>query len=131
MFLHCTALTQFTISSYVTFIGEVAFSNTGLTAVQLPFSVTFIDGLAFSNTPLTDITIPAAVTLIGDFAFQGCANLQTVTLLRPAAQGLTALGRDALSGTDINKITVPTQACVDAYSAAPNWTHFAPLFQTA
>jgi len=56
-FAYCISLTNVTISSGVSSIGDVAF---------------------WSCTSLTNVTIPASVTNIGDAAFSECANLRGV-----------------------------------------------------
>jgi len=69
-----------TIPEGVTVIGDFAFSNTGLTAVQLPRSLTELGILAFAGTKISTIILPAGLTRIGIGAFSDCVSLKTVTL---------------------------------------------------
>ena len=61
------SLTQITIPSSVTSIGDSAFSDcSSLTQITIPSSVTTIGDSAFSDcSSLTQITIPSSVTSIG------------------------------------------------------------------
>ena len=102
-FCSCANLASVTIPEGVMSIGEIAFSDTGLTTVEIPASVTSIEvgvfagcsaltsvtipnGVtsigngAFTQSGLTSINIPATVTSIGNSAFADCSNLETITL---------------------------------------------------
>lgn len=71
----------------VTNIGIDAFSYcTGLTSVTIPNSVTYIGERAFMNCGLTSVTIPYSVTSIGDDAFSGCGGLTSVNYTGTIAQ---------------------------------------------
>lgn len=60
----------------VTEIGAHACNNCiYLTEVTLPSTLTTIGDYAFENTKITSVTIPANVTSIGDWAFQNCSQL--------------------------------------------------------
>ncbi|MBR4444108.1 MAG: leucine-rich repeat domain-containing protein, partial [Clostridia bacterium] len=86
---HCNEnLTQVTIPSSVTSVGESAFAScSGITNVSLGSSV--IGKEMFQGcSGLTQITIPSNVTDIGMSAFSGCSNLATVTFT-PAETGKT------------------------------------------
>lgn len=81
-FKNMTKLTDLTIGSSVTSIGEDAFSGcSSLTSVIIPNSVTSIGASAFSDcNGLTSLTIGNGVTSIGNEAFSGCGGLTSVTI---------------------------------------------------
>ena len=67
------------ITDGITKIAGDAFSGvTGLTELTIPSSVTSIGDNAFLWSGLTSITIPSSVTSIGYGAFEGCSNLTNV-----------------------------------------------------
>ena len=80
----CSSLTQITIPSSVTSIGESAFRGcSSLTQITftIPSSVTSIGEFAFSYCPsLTQITILSSVTSIGNSAFIFCRSLAQITI---------------------------------------------------
>ena len=81
-FMHCSSLTQITIPSSVTSIGDSAFfSCSSLVQITIPLSVTSIGVYAFrSCSSLTQVTIPLSVTSIGSSAFSFCLSLKQVTI---------------------------------------------------
>ena len=80
-FYWCTNLTNLTIGTNVTSIGEGAFEDTGLTSVTIPDSVTSIGDSAFYGCfALSNISIPNSVTNIGDGAFFDCTSLSAITV---------------------------------------------------
>ena len=69
------------IPNSVTFIGDYAFSGTGLTSITIPNSVISIGYAAFSQCDgLSSVTIPNSVTTIGNSAFSDCDDLSSVTI---------------------------------------------------
>lgn len=74
-----------------TFLGDDAFSNTGLTAVTIPDRFTSIpERFLFGCSQLTSVTLPANLTSIGREAFAGTAVAQfnlpnTITNIGPGA----------------------------------------------
>lgn len=69
-FNQCVNLKGITIPDSVTYIGAIAFKNTGLSSITIPHSVTSIEYAAFQNCEnLKSVTIPADVEYIGLYAF--------------------------------------------------------------
>ena len=104
-FALCSNLTDMSLPSTVTSIGNDAFGGTGL--YSLPFSdgVTSIGSSAFSGCDnLKEVNIPASVQTIGAHAFGGCENLETVTL----AESIRNIEDGTFSGCFLLKyITLP------------------------
>lgn len=147
----CSGLTNVTIGSGVTYIGQYTFRNCrGLTSITIPDSVTAIDDNAFNYcTRLTSIDIPSGVTSIGAFAFQGCTSLTSVTI----GSSVDYIGNYAFRGCSgltsitINATTPPTlgnakvfastndcpiyvpAASVSAYQSAAYWSSLSSRIQ--
>ena len=75
-------LTQITLPSTVTSVGESAFSGcTALTTVTLPSSVTSVGESAFEGcTALTRVNIGTGLTEMSYNLFKGCSNLSEVNV---------------------------------------------------
>ncbi len=70
-------------------VGEYAFADcSSLETVSLPNTLTYLGECAFYETGLTSITIPGSVTEWGTNVFAACENLTEVTL----GEGLISLG---------------------------------------
>ena len=121
------ALTDVTIPSSLTSIGDSAFDNSGITSVTVPDSVTTlgndvfadceylttaalssnimsIPNFAFYNCEsLANINIPDSVTLIGESAFSYCEALTSVN----TGKNVESIGQKAFRGCiNINSITI-------------------------
>ena len=95
-----SGVTTLALGEGVTEIGESAFANTALTAVDLKNAAT-IGANAFANTALTSAELTNA-TAIGESAFEGTA-LQTVTLNAAAS-----VGERAFANTKLKQLIIPT-----------------------
>lgn len=78
-FYDCNKLTELTIPSHYTEIGDEAFMNSGITRITIPDSITVIGHRAFQNSALAAVTIPSSVKTLGDSVFYGTA-LETVSI---------------------------------------------------
>ena len=114
-FYHCEQLSEFSLPQNLTKIGELAFYQTGLTAITIPGTmktvepgtfrecialrdVTVCAGVesiadeAFLNaTGLTNLTIAGSVKTIGESAFYGCSYLENLVM----EEGVRTLGESA------------------------------------
>ena len=125
-----TKLNEVILPEGLTFIGEKAFADAGIT-VNLPGTVTFIGDHAFSDCGIVEFTalpeglqsigegvfngcylseelqtlvIPADITAIGKSAFQGCRDLREVVI----SEGCTSIGDYAFSSCQqLQKVSVP------------------------
>ncbi len=68
-----------------------------LTQVTLPSTVTKIGDYAFAGTGIVSVTLPSGLTVINDGAFDGCSSLASLSL----PDGLTSLGQNALRGPNL------------------------------
>ena len=73
---------DFTVPSFVTGIGELAFSGCGLlTSVTMPNTVTAIGEAVFGDCiNLKSVTLSTALTVIPGWAFSKCRNLTSITI---------------------------------------------------
>jgi len=128
-FWYCSNLTNVTIPSTVTNIGDYAFSGcTSLTSIIIPNSVTNIGKEAFYDCiSLTNISLPSGITSIGFDTFAKCSSLKNIvipnsviTITQGAFSGCSGLtevnipnsvksiGNSAFSGcTSLTKIVIP------------------------
>ena len=118
-FSSCYSLTDVTIPSSVTSIGNQAFYYCySLADVTIPSSVTSIGSNTFSYCySLTDVTIPSSVTSIGIQAFSSCYSLADVTI----PSSVTSIGSSAFSGCySLTNITIPSSVTSIGSSAFRN-----------
>lgn len=82
VFFECDTLKNIQIPSFITEIGDYAFSGcSSLSEVQIPNSVTKIGDFAFNKcSSLIQISIPSSVKEIGIYILEGCTSLKTVFL---------------------------------------------------
>ena len=107
-FKDATSLTTVTFEdgSTLTTIGNYAFQQSGLTAIEIPKSVTSIGSSAFSESILTSIKIPNSVNSIGDYAFYMATFLTEVTF--EADSSVTSIGQGAFgNASGLTAIEIP------------------------
>ncbi len=75
-------------------IGEYAFEESRVTAVEIADGIQLIGRYAFSSTLLTEVSLPDSVVEICDGAFWGCLNLKSLKL----GAGLKKFGRNVIAG---------------------------------
>ncbi|HFU4109571.1 TPA: leucine-rich repeat protein [Streptococcus suis] len=102
LFKGLSSLTEVSLPSTVTRIGNESFSGTGLIEVIIPEGVTEIDDNAFSGTSLREVVFPSTLTKIGSGAFSG-TPLTTISL--PAS--VTTIESSAFSGTQLTDVSLP------------------------
>jgi hypothetical protein len=73
-------LTRVAIPPSVKHIGEHAFQDSGVPAVNLPAGLESIGDSAFLRSGLTEINVPASVTSIGKGALSSCANMHKISV---------------------------------------------------
>lgn len=71
--------TSYTIPNTVIKIGALAFAYSNLQQVNFGSGVTYIGDSAFKNSGLTSVSIPDSVTSTDAYTFYNCKNLETVT----------------------------------------------------
>ena len=82
-FHDCTYLTDITIPTSVTSIGERSFYSTALSGIAFPDSISYIGTEAFRNCQsLVTVTLPHSVTYLDDGAFSYCYKLKKVFFYR-------------------------------------------------
>ncbi|WP_161947383.1 leucine-rich repeat domain-containing protein, partial [Streptococcus suis] len=79
LFKDLSGLTELSIPSTVTTIGNGVFSGTGLREVVIPAGVTHIGYNAFDVDSLTKVTLPSSLESASS-AFTGSPNLKEVVL---------------------------------------------------
>ena len=101
-----SSVTYSDVTYVVTSIGDYAFNNSSVTAVEIPNSVTRICSHAFAScSKLTSIEIPDGVTWIGDWAFNGCSGLTSIEI----PNGVTWIGSLAFQAcTGLTSIVIPS-----------------------
>lgn len=115
------------LSNSVTSIGEYAFSDAYMPAIDLPESITRIGEGAFSNSSIQQITIPENVDTISRKMFFYCRNLKTAELKQGVKhiedsaffhcehlesiilpEGLISIGKNAFEGCyNLKNIIIP------------------------
>ena len=97
MFFECTALSTFEIPATVTAIGDLAFSNSGITAITLPKSINTMGTSVFKScTNLENVEFEPGMDLptnmLPDYTFYGCTKL---TIFPTLPSSTTIIGKSA------------------------------------
>lgn len=102
------SLTNYTLPSSVEVIGEGAFLNSSLISLicSEDSKLKRISANAFAECDnLVSVTLPNHEIEIEEFAFYQCNKLRDINL-----EQVTSLGQYALTGTNVNKVTLPKNA---------------------
>ena len=128
-FYGCSGLTSVTIPNSVTSIGIESFCCcSGLTSVTIPNSVTSIGLSSFEScSKLTSVTIGSGIISIGDRSFIGCEGLSDVYCM---AAEVPSTGSDAFGAINLSMVTlhVPT-GCKDKYATVDPWNQFKEIVE--
>ena len=105
-------MTNITIPSSVTDIGDRAFENTGLSSVTIPSSVQNGGAYIFAGcSNLQTVTVNCSDVFEGMFA--ECSNLQTVNL----SNSVTYIASGAFYNTGLSSVTIPSSVqYIDTYA---------------
>ncbi|MBS7527672.1 leucine-rich repeat protein [Fusibacter paucivorans] len=116
-FSNCSKMTTVTFAdgSQLESIGEQAFSNVPITAIDFPDHLKDIGERAFQYSKLESVSIPASVESIGNYAFRSSrligydSTLKTVLFEKDATEKrqLASLGYGVFANSNVENITVP------------------------
>lgn len=96
-FRDCSSLKTVTLSNQLTDINGVTFYDcTNLKSITIPEKVTYIGDGAFSGSGLEELVIPNGVTSTGWYVFEDCKALQSVVL----GDGLEIIENDLFRGCE-------------------------------
>ncbi len=112
---YCGSLTNVTIGTNVTIIGDQVFESCNkLTGIIIPNSVTSLGAYTFVYcTSLTNVTIGTNVTSIGSSAFANCTSLTNITI----GKGFTNSANGNLFSYCTNLLAISVDALNPAYSS--------------
>lgn len=121
-FYYCQNLGTFTIAEGLVSIGYYAFRDCWLKSIVIPNSVTTIENMAFWNcSSLKTIHIGTGITEIGKEAFNGSSKIFYIAAETPPSIQTSTFGTN---GSCATAFYVPTEAAVNAYKSATNWSSF-------
>ena len=95
-FSDCSALTEVSFPSSLAYLGDNAFSRTGLKSLTLPEGPAMIGMGAFRETPLETVRLPDSMKVILPLAFSCCKNLKDLRL----GNGVIRIGRGSFWGCE-------------------------------
>lgn len=117
MFVSCENLSTIKFPSNITYIGDSAFNDTGLTTVDIPDTVTSVGTSAFANCKsLQEVNIGSGMTHIADSAFSGC-DLKDLTI----GGKVESIGMFAFSSSqNLESVVIPNSVTEIEYGAFQN-----------
>ena len=130
-FYNCTALISMTIPDNVTTVGIYLFRESGIQEVSLGAGLSEISSYMFySCNQLESITIPDNINSIGYAAFDGCSNLTSIIITRPASSGFITGAVFMFVNTNLQlKIYFPDQGTLDLYKLETYWSSYKEKFE--
>ena len=120
-FAYCTSLELTDLPPKLTYIGGTAFaycSNLAITNLILPDGITVIEHMTFIGTNIELVTLPAGLEYINEI-YNNFGNCTQLTILATNPPHLANAMYDVSF-----QIKVPAGS-VEAYKAAPGWSHYA------
>lgn len=100
----CGKITEISLPQTLTYIGDGAFTGSGLTSITLPERLTYIGDLAFGGCEkLEHVDWPIGMATIGNGMFSGCTSLTAFEI--PGS--VTSIGNSVFLGTGLTSITIP------------------------
>ena len=99
------------IPNTVTYIGNSAFSGSGIAKVNIPDGVTTIGSNAFYNNKLTELHIPDSVTSIGSLAFNAnqVVDSEQAWIYKRTTSGIDYSTLIGYAGANRNNIVIPSE----------------------
>ena len=99
-------LSEFTVPSTVTSLGQCALECTKMTEINIPDSVKTIGKNAFySCTRLTNISLPDSIKSIGERSFYNCSSLKEITI----PTSVESIGKEAFyDSIGLREIHIPS-----------------------
>ena len=117
MFCIGTHITEMIIPNSITSIGDNFCDGTDITEIVIPENVTSIGGWFCAGSALNAIHIPSNVTTIGGCFCYMCSNLRAVSF----STGLTEVGEDFVGKTLVSRLEFPEGLSISrGFSDAPN-----------
>ncbi|MCM1101265.1 MAG: leucine-rich repeat domain-containing protein [Clostridium sp.] len=103
-FLNCPSLEYVSIPGTVTFMGESAFSMTGIRELELLCSAPELGQSVFSSIDVVELTIPANLKTVGYMMFVNSQDLETVII----EDGVEKIDKQAFESCDsLISVTIP------------------------
>ena len=128
VFRNVEIMKRVVLPSTLTYIGNEAFYNTGLTEINLN-KVEVIDTYAFGSCEgLKEVDIPRSVNTIKDYAFQGCIFLENVYIRNSVATVGYAIFHNNTE-YEMAEINVYIEYNVLPEEWSKGWNAGAPVFQ--
>ena len=114
-----------------TLIDMYAFMGcSSLSSISIPNTVYFIGNSAFSSTGLTSVTLPTDTASIGKYSFNNCESLTTVTVpLNTPPEEYVPGNSHWFNGCDVLTAIYVPAGRVDTYKAAGGWSDYADKIQ--
>lgn len=126
VFRNVKGMNKVVLPSTLTYIGNEAFFNSGLTEIDLKNVVT-IDTYAFGSCAIKSVKIPRSVKTIGDYAFQGCILLEEVYIPNSVEKAGYAIFHNNTE-FEMNEITVYIEHSALPEEWSEGWNAGAPIF---
>jgi hypothetical protein len=78
-FSGCTSLETVVLPSTLEYIGEFAFSGSGIQSIVIPSSVDSLGSWAFTASQLVSIELPEKINIVPEYCFYKCSRLSDIS----------------------------------------------------